>query len=386
MTIGFIDTASINSATGALSVGDPNNWGAWDKQCLFDVTYLFLHNNMRAVPTLDNRRSPTGYTEHVISKFPQLKYFDPQKQGSALNQTKKWVIRNKARLVLAWKQANEDSDFTAWADVHRQQMFIDHVRRHGSLVESAFIPILANILGVTEKELKDADNLSRNLSVVERWAKSSHITDEFKLVYEAWLLSGIIRGKYHMHLAAKEGIHLLQHPYRKYIKTRLKAAQPELVTNTEAYFINFIISSALLERKPDNRVKAWLDNINTARAAIESPSLNLREGDTESEAEDLAFGAAKRINLPCHSARLRKLVTLTVSSGLSAIIGFKISPWVSPLGFAVKPAIEEAYKKIRKGREIPEDIRNLIFTKGRFQKLQSRIPGRIERQPPVIFK
>lgn len=380
MTTGFIDTASINSAAGLLSMGTDNTWAEWDKQSLFDVTYLLMHSNIKVVPTLDKLRGATSYYGHVLSKFPHLNYFKPDTQNKAKLKTKAWLGRNISKVRGAWEEANKNNEFTLWANVHREQAFVRHVERHGSLFESAFVPYISKVLGYPEDKLRKIDSDSANIDTVARWSKSKR-ESEIRLQQDAWMLAGIFRGKYHEYLAREEKLQLLQHPFRQIIKAQLKPGSPQPVTNSESYFINFIIASALLEKEPDNKVLTWLDNIDNARKAILRPVIALPFCPEESQAEIFAFEAAKKIGISCQSAAFRRRLDWTISAGLGAFLAFNVAPWVMPFGPALSPSIQALYKSARKV-SIGDDIsKHILFTKRRFQKLQKTVAGRIERVP-----
>jgi hypothetical protein len=380
MTTGFIDTASINSAAGLLSAASSDTWSEWDKESLFDVTYLLMHSNIKVVPTMDKPRGATSYYQYVLSKFPQLSYFRPETQNKAKTKAKAWLSRNISKVAEAWKESNKNKEFTLWANVHREQAFVRHVERHGSLFESAFIPYISKVLKYPEGKLHEINSNSANLDTVARWSKSSR-ESEIQLPQNAWMLAGMMRGKYHEYLAREENLQLLQHPFRKGIGARLKTGSPEPVTNSESYFINIVIASALVERKPDNRVLAWLDNIDNARSAILRPTIALPFCNEESQAEKFAFEAAKKIGIPSRSMTFRRVLDWTFSVSLGTSIAYTIAPWIWPLGTLASPSIQAAYKHIR-GANFGDDIsRHVLFTKQRFQKLQRTVAGRIEHVP-----
>lgn len=380
MTTGFIDTASINSATGLVSAGASDNWTEWDKQSLFDVTYLLMHSNIKVVPSMDRRSGATGYYRYVLSKFPQLNYFRPEVQIKAKTKTKAWLTKNISKVAESWKRSNQISDFTSWANIHREQAFVRHVQKHGSLFEPIFIPYISQVLNCPEADLQKINSNSTNLDTVARWSRISR-ESEIQLPQDAWMLAGIMRGKYHEYLAREEDLQLLQHPFRKGIEGKLKAGSPQPVTNSESYFINIVIASALVEKKPDNKVSVWLDNIDNARRAILSPTIALPPCSGEPEAERFAFESAKKVGIPSHSIAFRRALDWTFSVGLGALIAFTVAPWIWPLGPALPPSIREAYKKFG-GTTFGDDIsRYILFTKRRFQKLQKTVAGRIERAP-----
>ena len=378
MTTGFIDTASINSAAGVVSQGRSDAWSEWDKQSLFDVTYLLMHSNIKAVPTMNEPRGATSYYRYVLSTFPQLGYFEPETQKKAKIKTKAWLSRYTSKVAEAWEESTKDKEFTLWANVHREQAFVRHVERHGSLFEPLFIPYIARVLNYPEDKLLRITSDSTNLDTVERWSRAKH-QSEIELQQNAWMLAGMMRGKYHEFLAREEKLQLLQHPFRKGIAAKLKAGNPQPVTNSESHFIKFIIASALIEKSPDDKVLKWLDNIDNARKAILRPTIALPPCSDESEAEKFAFGAAKKIGIQSHSLAFRRTLDWTVSVGLGAILAFTVAPWVWHLGPALAPSIKEAYKQFG-GTSFGDDIsRYILFTKRRFQKLEKTVAGRIER-------
>ena len=380
MTTGFIDTASINSAAGLLSTGSGGTWSEWDKQSLFDVTYLLMHSNIKVLPTMDKLRGATSYYQYVLSKFPQLNYFKPETQNKAKTKAKAWLNRNISKVAEAWEESNKNKEFALWAQVHREQAFVRHVERHGSLFEPIFIPYISKVLKYPEEKLREINASSANLDIIARWSKSSR-ESEIQLPQNAWMLAGMMRGKYHEYLAREEQLQLLQHPFRKGIGVKLKAVDSQPVTNSESYFINILIASALIEKKPDNKVITWLDNIDNARRAILNPIIALPFCSEESQAEKFAFQASKTIGIHSRSAAFRRLLDWVFSVSLGTSITYTIAPWIWPLGPFVSPSIHAAYKYVR-GATFGDDVsRHILFTKRRFQRFQKSVAGRIEHVP-----
>ena len=288
--------------------------------------------------------------------------------------------RNRSKVAEAWSESNKDPEFWQWANLHRKQAFVRHVQRHGSLFEAVLTPYISKVLDVPEEELNKINSKSTNLDTVVKWFKSKR-KSKIELPQSAWMLAGMMRGKYHQFLAREEGLQLLQHAFRKGMSVRRKTISVERVNNSESHFINIVIASALTEKNPDKRVVAWLNNIENARLAILRQIIPLPSCDVESTAESLAFDAAKKIGIPSYSAAFSRFLDWTVSVTLGTAIAYGVAPWIWPAGVVVSPTIQQIYNShVLTGRPLCS-LPYGIFTRRRFQKLQKTVAGRIEHIP-----
>jgi hypothetical protein len=255
---------------------------------------------------------------------------------------------------------------------------------HEALFVDVHIPYIAPLLGCSEKDLRQIHSASHDLGIVKRWLSESNLepSESLQLATKGWLLSALIRGKYHERLAVKANLQLIAHPFRDVVATRLGKGISKKVPSSEEFFVRTIIGSAIAEANLNRRVEVWASNIKKARDGIAARAIALPDAMTQEDAERLAVVAAKRIGLSTTAAKIERFFDVGVSAGLGSLIALTLVPWLghlAPLAGLLGPVVNQAYRHNR-GRSSGEDLsRFCLSTERRFRKLLRGVPGRIAR-------
>lgn len=371
MTTGLIDLASMHSALVAVSLGKHRPWPRWNTQSLIEVTHLLLRDDIRVLPGMRGGGNADELYQIVLKYFHQLE-FQARSRKSAQQKTIQWMRDDLEAANEAWDKAQEDEDLDAWLDLQRHFFWAAHVRRHKALFDKEFIPYIAPMLGCGEDHLNKVHSLSSDVQIVEEWRRTDLSSPEAKLANSAWVLSGLVRGKFYEFLGSRK--HVLLHPFRRHLKYAVEGEETLPITNSEAYIIEIIIGSALLEKDEDARVNKWASNIDLVRRTVPRDDKGfLHQHDKDEDAEWYAYEVAKKIGIPTSSKRVEKYLKLATSLGIKAASFLTVDFWMPGASLAAEKAYE-----LRKGTSLSGDIATkLLLTKSQYKRLADLGAGKI---------
>ena len=185
-----------------------------------------------------------GSFGRIVRKLPSLAPADLMR-NAADTKVKMWLARWQKKLIDAWDSLSQDRDFNEWACFQQEFFWLDHVRYHGHLFNEEYIGASLDLIdGCTESDLRKIHTLSADEATVGDWLKHPDREDS-RIAKDAWLISSLIRGKYHEFVAKESEVHLVSHPF----KTRLwlddqNQGPVEPVYRTEEKFVKIIDISA----------------------------------------------------------------------------------------------------------------------------------------------
>lgn len=374
-TEAFLDSSSLHDAFAALRIGKPELWTMWVHRCLVDSTYLLLFSNVQIIPgpASATRQPLPGDERALVSELPTL--VGPPISSQAGSKLRRWLSLPKSPLSSAWRKTIAEPEFEHWCALRRELFWEHHAQANIGLFNPEFISTMAPVLGVSEKELREIHALSTNLDNVRSWANGGE-KSAAQLADQAYVLSGLIRGKFHEYTARDCQIQLAAHPSRAVIAGPTEDGIELPSTNTSQYFVRLLIGSALRERER-HRVSTWRQNVLKARDALSRGSVklpNLADGD----AEALAIRVARRIGIEVASRWQRRLLSGALETNLALYSSLLVGPW----GLMVA-AGTRLYKLVR-GRSVTDDLVTALVSDSEFDRLARAVPGRITRKllPP----
>lgn len=337
----FSDLASLHSAIVAIALGRERPWTTWHMQSVIELTHLLLQDNVRVLPGLRGGGGAHELQQIVSNYFRELE-FEPARRDIAKRKTLSWTEEAKNEIADSWENLRADKNYEGWLAIQREYFWTSHVKRHRALFDEEFIPTLAVLLKVEEKDLHEVHVLSSRLPKVEEWQKTGLAEPEAQLADQAWVLSGLIRGKYYDFLGSNE--QLLIHPFRRFLPSDIKGQETIPISNTEAYLIQVIIGSALNEtgREGDRiRVDTWASNINKAKNHIPRVKgvLNLPDFDLSEDGAERARQLARKAGIVATSKAFEKGLNRFVSLIPKTLLSLTVQFWPA------KVAIGEAYKE-----------------------------------------
>lgn len=382
-TFGWIDSMSITQVVQAFEVwpksSSPYGWyvpGA--------VTVLLIFtDNVGLAPGLSARKTvssgPVGFLTRELIRAGVLSRpdFVNSVRKLAIRQTQHRVNRYCDKIINDYREflARNLEDVRGWMDWSIRSAWVEHTQSFGNLIDAQFIPQLARILDVTEKDLLDLHKLTGALDVVKHFGRRQPNTDAFNMTYECFLLGALLRGLYHDYLARQGTQQVAHHPFREVLLP--KTATQSLVyeeTNVESYLANIVLHSTLLEKKLECRLARWADNIGRIRAAnrLGYEEIDLRPIEDPDLAKKKAMEAAKIVGIAVHPRWAEEAANALPALGVGAA-GFMLDPFA---GFAIGGGYYFISRKIDIGKKV---ARKIYARSGRLSILAQSPPGRISR-------
>ena len=387
-TFGWIDSMSITQVVQAFEVyprsSFPYGWyvpGA--------VTILLIcTDNIGLAPGLSTGRivssGPVGFLTRELIRAGVLSRpdFVSSVRKLAIRQAQQRVNRYCDRIINDYRRllAGNLENVRGWMDWSIRSAWIEHTQNFGNLIDAQFIPQLARILNVTEKDLLDLHKLTGSLDAVKHFVRRQPNTDAFNMTYECFFLGALLRGLYHDYLARQGTQQVAHHPFREVFLP--KTATQSLAyaeTNVESYLANIVLHSALLEKKLESRLARWADNIGRIRVANRPgyEEIDLRPVEDPDLAKKKAIEAAKTVGIDVHPRWAEEAANALPALGVG-VAGFLLNPFV---GFAISAGHYFVSRKIDIGKRV---ARKIYARSGRLSRLAQSPPGRISR--PKIDK
>jgi hypothetical protein len=372
-----LDSALLHDAFCALWLGKQEHWTAWNHQCLMDATHLLLFDNVGIVagPGHSRGRPVPGDEADLVKDLPKL--LQPPQELGAKGKLNRWLGHTGKPLHKAWEKTLREPELEQWRELRRKMFWDRHIRVNDGLFNKEHLSAIAATLNVSMRDLQDAHRLSTNPKVVARWAKGDD-GDVIQLADDAYLISSLIRGKYHEYVARELRMQLAAHPHREVIGTQVGTKTKLPASNTSQYFERILIGSALSERSK-RRVPTWRDNLLKARHALTDQKKFSLPELPQSQAESNAVMIARQLGIECSPRWQRILLSSLLSTNASIYSGLIVGSWVAsaPVALALGGAAL-VYKGIRH-RSPVEDVVLHLTTDSAFHGLARTVPGRIER-------
>lgn len=365
----FLDSATLHDAFAALRLGEPDLWPAWTRQCLVDTTYLLLFDNAKIVPAPGTTflAPMPGDEQALVAEIPTLNVSPPEKSAEA--KLRRWLAQPNKPLQKAWDETVSNPQMSDWCEIRRELFWLNHVRAHDALFNGHYIPQLAPILNVPESVLREVHTQSTDPKIVKKWAKGKGGADA-QLANDAYVLSSLIRGKFHEYMARGANLQLAAHPHRVAISAPIASQIEQPIPNSAAHFVRLLLGSALCER-PAIRVATWRRNLVKARSAIREGTVNL-DDLPENDFREHAIRAARRIGIDAQPQFRKRLMSLALETGFGVAGSLFLGPWAW-----VIVAGNRGYKLVR-GNSPTDSIASLKFDHD-FHCLAESVPGRITR-------
>jgi hypothetical protein len=388
MTEGFVDSASAYEIILALARPKPTDAYRMEWDRALEVTATLINtDHIKLAPSPKPEGPASGpygiFLEGLENAISRITLGDAARLA-ALSKTKDWANRNPDRLrsvltsFIDSSSASVTNQAPHWLESHISGEWAEHVLRHGALFDREFIPQIAKVLRVAPGEIETIWARSGDPFLVAELIRCRPENDEFHLIRDAFVVSTLLRGRYHEYAAEEDRYQIMSHPVRRPVLKRspLWARVQIDISNTERYLANVVLASAFSERKHDKRVAQWVQNVATLRKARKE--INLEPKDRDETARDVAIEAAKRFDIAPRYKMLENVVDAGIWLGSTALTSFGLAPWESMVVGGTMYVLS-ARKKIGGQLVSPFSSR-----RGRLRKLSQLNAGRIEEGTPRI--
>ena len=392
MTRGYIDAASIFGVIAALTYDSVDRWPPWTLQSATEVTSLLINDHeLQVASTPGSYTGARGLYDHMTRELSLIisdSSPDASVRRSAARMVRSWVRGSTSAAVRLWTDTQNDPSFEDWLSWSITNQWVNHAVSLNGLFDQQFIPELALMLNCARGEIEQIYVRSCDLREVEHWSREQPSSEDFQLVTNAFVISALLRGRYHDHLAEAESLQILHHPFRNLVLPPQKEDSAFMLSNTEGYFTSIILASALGESTVEQRISNWAQNVVKSRAAVRMGAVDLSQKASHSVAEDLAMKAVKQLNLRVHPRRVAKSLDLLLDAlvtGTAGCLSFALIVWTGgplyvsvPIAAAADVAFKGAVKRVT-GESPGEKAASLLYGRsGRLHDLANAAPGRIQ--------
>lgn len=380
---GFIDWASLTEVANAYR-SDMRSIYRWSGVCSLEVTCGLVHGKQLKVLPSPARRPMATKGPHDVLRTAITEYVDSSQPLSAAGDRRvaeviEWAVESAAPLRELATLCMRDPDavygprcgFDEWLSTALGPNAEATGLRVGGLFDMTFSRPLAVILQVTEHELEQAWQASRNTTALNQQGGL------FDLVKSVYVLSIMFRGRYH-DLAARElGLQVLHHPVRApALPAMLDIPDKSAVysiTNSERYMAQLLWASGFTERKHEARIGLWAENVRLARMAIQIESIDVPQRSSEDRALETAVDAARRIGVRTHAKVLNECVELVLAIGTGTLSSFVINGWTDMY-------VTLGTYFIGRHENVGDRVMRSTFERRRRLKRLAEMPGRITVQ------
>lgn len=333
--IGIIDSATIEGAAAALSFAAPQRSFPWSWQNLLEVTAALIGaQHFSLAPPLSGLRSVVDRQSLLLEHLaPVVRAPQPSlaTRNTAQKRARAWVRRNPQRLRdLRDSLWTKNEPFSDWIDWSVKEALISHAQRFGGLFDPALFKELGAVMELDVREIKDLHRMSSDEAVLMRVRRDYAQQKDSVLLLQAYMLSAVIRGRFHMHVAEIEGQQLLHHQVRDGCLTEAPYSDLRVYcpSNTESFIAQLLCVASYRERNESARQAAWAQAVlKTKDWASTSQRGDLRQKDNPQVALDEAIRIVKSLGIPFRSKMVDEAATVAFTLGVGTLTSVVLGGW-----------------------------------------------------------
>lgn len=389
MRIAYIDTTCLHEIVRTLDQPDPRSTKPWSWETAVEASCALISaRNVRFPPSPTRDGAPAGALGSLL--LPLSDYVGIAEANEAIVKagrvtSKTWAakhipeLRDAEALLMA-----DDVNFIPWLEWFTEHVWDEHSSRLNGLFDPGYISYIGRVLDVEQKDLEQVWKLSRSSAELDSRRKRGEADPEFVLMRRAYIISALIRGRFHDDVARRSDWQIMHHPFRDSIlagATSISKADEIGVSNTERYIANILMASAYKQR-PAVRVQAWVQNVIRVREAVKAGAIDARPKDSDEMALDIAVRDIRNLAIDFKGRYLDLCLGASASIGMAGYTTFFVAPWVG-LGISVGSVLAGAgvtvATSIRPGLHDLTPSGRLSKRRGRLKALAKAGPGQIRR-------
>jgi hypothetical protein len=380
MSQGFIDSASIYEIVRITE--QPNANSIWALRSVVELTCLLITSPYITMAPAPGKTAPASGPYGILmeglieSNLLRTQKLEPVIEKRALELTKRWVKRNPDKIHSAYEALKADQgNFGSWLDWCVTRAWPEHATRLGGLLNPELIPQIAQVLHISENRLADVHKLSCNPKFVADYASRQPDNDDFRDMRDAYVISALIRGRFHDYTAPSALLQIMHHPVRSAILAplRQKGMVQFEITNVQYHLSSIIVAAALKEKDQQQRIRSWIENVRLAKGALNTASFDLEDPPSQDKVIEKVVDIAKRIHLRTYSRLFDDVLGYMLGLGIGSLASIVLHEYA---GLVLTPLAEQLARKANMDVNI---ARMLTERKGRLRDLARFAPGRIER-------
>jgi hypothetical protein len=387
MANGIIDASTLYELIHLFREQKPEAASAWTWRCSTEVTCALIHGRHLGIahtPALALYADPWGDLQRQWSDKVRLTTPPARVQREARRVADSWALSDKGVQLL--RKITEPSFYDAKGGIPRRSFaqYMEDMVVHTwpylagphDIFEKRNTRAISRVTGFSQAELRRAHEASKDRRVLDRFADNPSLGDELlAIIWGAYLVDLLIRGRYHDEAARMQDGQVLHHPARSPVLKQLAASRTRYgVTNTDRAFSNILLAGALAERTQKKRIDLWLHNVLTARKAAQYGHLRLVAQDGDGDAERAAARQALELGLRTHPRLFDHVTDAAIAAGTGLLTSFVLSGWTDlAIDVVTYAATRPAELGTRTGR--------LVFERQkRLEGLASSSGGRVDRE------
>jgi hypothetical protein len=382
MVATMIDTASLYEVIEALDHRRPADNHAWAWQSAVEATCMIIFaQNVRLSAGPTRQAAASGaygrlrsrFEDHLTTAIPPAHI-----QTVARTGTLRWARRNVTHLRQTKDRLERQDSFQRWLTWCVENAWTEKSARHRGLFDAAFVPYISRVIDLPVRDLERLRAASALPEHLERLIAARSESEEFRRIRDAYVVSLLMRGRYHDTVAHKSGWQIMHHPVRHAVLPAMhpREREPYSMSVPETYLANIILASAFSQRQPA-RLDGWAENVIAARRAYRSGALDAPLARHPHDPIASAAHAARTIDVRCHSEALDRTLDVAASVGFGYLSSVLIEGWQS---VAVSALTASASAFVLRRREPSRHVVSRVTLRPkRLHQLALAGPGRVHR-------
>jgi len=378
-TFGHIDSASITQVIQAFDVypreSVPQGWNI----PLFVTRLLIFTRNIGLAPGISTTKilseGPIGdVTRKLLSSgIMARKKPRPETKERTLKEITEQIHIYTSEFENKFESLMMEEKVIGWSDWSRRRAWVEHFQNSGTLVDERFIPEIALISNIGQKDVIKLHRETSRQQVVKALSRQESITDFSDKVSRCFLVAALLRAMYHDNVA-RGRYQVEHHPIRCSFLHGLNA-QPLLFDPPRAALSHIVLHDALIgEKKFENRLDRWVENIKKLREANASgdEKIDLRPKESPELAFEKGLEAAQIVGISSIPRDIDDLVPRSLGVVFGKVFEVVLTPFIGASAAIAGEIVENHAEHLT-----TRGLQKLYGSHHHLAKLAESPPGRL---------
>jgi hypothetical protein len=314
----------------------------WSRDCALPVTKMLLRtDNAHVAPGLMNSsQTVLDDYDYLINRLYTTELLLPlgsdyvsvnHHYQNARAYADEWVnvSRNISLLRKLSQKIVSSEDFRIWMEWDIHEGIKRYIERNGALFNIEHAPTVSSILTLNDREVRELWSSSREYDLVKSLSWGS---DDFRLHFGAYMVSGLIRGVINNEVARRQRVQVYHSPFRHGLFGRANHSHRsvmEPIFNVEFFLAIEILAGALKQSKLRKRVDVYAENVHKARQGIQAYRGQKLKRETGHDAHKIAIGICRDADVTLWNRRSETMFSALVSTASGVCGSVYFDPWTS---------------------------------------------------------
>jgi hypothetical protein len=335
-----VDSASLHEVVRLLREPRLENRKEWERESAVRVTALLI-----GAPNLTIAPAPTTMNE-IIGPFEQFargldslrlavaEHPSQELREMALIEVQRWGSENPTAVASGLASLKADPEFTSWMDVSAGVFWQEHAVQHDGLFDLDFVPQISSALAITQSELLQLHRFSQNIDALPELASRRTAGSPGAFIADAYVISALLRGRYHDLVNYLSDGQLTHHAIREAIALDSVPVETDTfpVTNTMSHLGALLLASAFVAKGERDRIRVYLENLDRLKKWIGSDYEALRAFAFGERLEEEVVHIADKAGIDTRGSHVKSLLEAAAAAGLMLLTSFVLLPWGPVVG------------------------------------------------------